>query len=73
MSIKSIGLGSKSSFSANRLGSGGILRDTAAQNLLASKNGRTGFGNQTTKTNASAASNNKNTAVITYDELERIR
>lgn len=41
---------------------------------MASKAGgsKTGFGN-TVKTNASAASNNKNTAVITYDELERIR
>lgn len=69
MSLKS-GPGSKAGLSAGRLGSGTLLRDTAAQNLT-SKNG--GFGNQTVKTNASAASNNKNTAVITYDELERIR
>lgn len=35
---------SKSAFSAGRLGSGGILRESAAQNLT-SKNGKTGFGN----------------------------
>ena len=42
---------------------------------MGSKAGKsgTGFGNQTVKTNASAVSNNKNTAVISYDELERIR
>jgi hypothetical protein len=39
-----------------------------------SKNGgRTGFGQPNTKTGMTSASNNKNTAVITYDELERIR
>lgn len=42
MSLKS-GPGSKSGFSAGRLGSGTLLRDTAEQNLT-SKNGKTGFG-----------------------------
>lgn len=45
MSLKSGLTGSKGSFSAHRLGSGGILRDTAAQNLVTSKTGKTGFGN----------------------------
>lgn len=42
---------------------------------MGSKSGKTanGFANQTSKTNASTVSNNKNTAVISYDELERIR
>lgn len=43
MSLKS-GFGSKSGMSAGRLGSGSLLRDTAAHNLQ-SKNGKTGFGN----------------------------
>jgi hypothetical protein len=66
MSLKS-GPASKSQYSG-RLGSGSLLRDSAAQNIL-SKNGKTGFGTQTAKSNL----DKKNTAVITYDELERIR
>jgi hypothetical protein len=39
-----------------------------------SKNGgKTGFGGNSTKTMGSTATQNKNTAVISYDELERIR
>lgn len=39
-----------------------------------SKNGgKTGFGQPSLKTGMTSDSNNKNTAVITYDELERIR
>lgn len=38
-----------------------------------SKNGNSAFGNNTLKSSGSASQKNKNTAVITYDELERIR
>lgn len=66
------GAASKSNLS-RRSGSGQLLRATAAQNIV-SKNGATGNTGFTQKTGVTTdGQNKKNTAVISYDELERIR
>ena len=57
----------RSQLSGARTNSGQLLRDSAAQNILSRPGGSTnGF-------NATNVTDKKNTAIITLDELQRIR